>query len=106
MKDVHPDVLDYIMSVLRDLYFGEVVLIAQNGVLIQVEYTEKLRVHPWQGISQPVKWSEDTERNLRRSIERELASLFYGRLSIIVKQGTVTHFDKLEKQRFMDGDGI
>ena len=39
-------------------------------------------------------------------LKRELASLYYGRLSIIVKQGTVTHFDRLEKQRFMDGDGI
>ena len=37
MKDVPVDVLNYIMSVLRGLYFGEVVLIAQNGVLIQVE---------------------------------------------------------------------
>jgi hypothetical protein len=43
---------------------------------------------------------------LRRTIARELASLYYGRLSIIVKQGSVTHFDRLEKQRFMDGDGI
>jgi hypothetical protein len=71
-----------------------------------VERTEKMRVHPWQGIPKPAEWSEDTERNLRRTIERELASLLYGRLSIIVKQGTVTHFDRLEKQRFMDGDGI
>ena len=106
MKDVPVGVLNYIMDVLRGLYFGEVVLIAQNGVLIQVERTEKMRVHPWQGIPKPAEWSDVTERNLRKTIERELASLYYGRLSIIVKQGNVTHFDSLEKQRFMDGDGI
>ena len=106
MKDVPVDVLNYIMDVLRGLYFGEVVLVAQNGILIQVERTEKMRVHPWQGIPKPADWSEVTEQNLRKTIERELASLFYGRLSIIVKQGIVTHFDRLEKQRFMDGDGI
>ena len=106
MKDVPVDVLNYIMDVLRGLYFGEVVLIAQNGVLIQVERTEKMRVHPWQGIPKLAEWSDVTERNLRRTIERELASLYYGRRTIIVKQGNVPHFDRLEKQRFMDGDGI
>ena len=39
MKDVPAEVLSYIMELLRELYFGEVVLIAQNGVLIQVERT-------------------------------------------------------------------
>ena len=106
MKDIPAEVLHYILEVLRGVYFGEVVLVAQNGVLIQVERTEKMRVHPWQGIPKPAEWSEVTEGNLRKTIERELASLYYGRLSIIVKQGTVTHFDRLEKQRFMDGDGI
>ena len=106
MKDIPAEVLNYIMDVLREVYFGEVVLVAQNGILIQVERTEKMRVHPWQGVIRPDKWSAETEKNLRRTIARELQSLYYGRLSIIVKQGTVTHFDRLEKQRFMDGDGI
>ena len=106
MRDIPAEVLSYIMELLRELYFGEVVLIAQNGVLIQVERTEKMRVHPWQGLSKPAPWTAEVEMNLRKTIQRELQSLYYGRLSIVVKQGNVTHFDRLEKQRFMDGDGI
>ena len=106
MKEIPAEVLSYIMELLRELYFGEVVLIAQNGVLIQVERTEKIRVHPWTGIAKPHPWTAETEKNLRKTIERELQSLYFGRLAIVVKQGSVTHFDRLEKQRFMDGDGI
>ncbi len=106
MRDIPAEVLSYIMELLRELYFGEVVLIAQNGILIQVERTEKMRVHPWQGLMKPNPWTAETEKNLRQTIQRELQSLYYGRLSIVVKQGNVTHFDRLEKQRFMDGDGI
>ena len=106
MKDISAEVLSYIISLLRELYFGEVVLIAQNGVLIQVEHTEKVRVHPWQGCPRPKPWTKDTEKNLRQAITQELQGLYYGGLSIVVKQGTVTHFDRLEKQQFMDGDGI
>lgn len=106
MRDIPAEVLSYIMELLRELYFGEVVLIAQNGVLIQVERTEKMRVHPWTGLTKPPPWTSETEKNLRATIKRELASLYYGRLAIVVKQGTITHFDRLEKQRFMDGDGI
>ena len=106
MKKFPKDVLDYIMDVLQSTFFGEVVLIAQNGILIQVEHTEKLRVHPWQGAAKPEKWLQDKIKSIRSSIEKELASLYYGRLTIVVKQGNVTHFDRLEKQRFMDGDGI
>ena len=106
MRDIPAEVLSYIMELLRELYFGEVVLIAQNGVLIQVERTEKMRVHPWQGPPKPNPWSAETEKNLQQTIRRELQSLYYGRLSIVVKQGNISHFDRLEKQRFMDGDGI
>ena len=106
MRDIPAEVLSYIMELLRELYFGEVVLIAQNGVLIQVERTEKMRVHPWQGVAKPHPWTAEMEKTLRQTIQRELQSLYYGRLSIVVKQGNVTHFDRLEKQRFMDGDGI
>ena len=94
MRDIPAEVLSYIMELLRELYFGEVVLIAQNGILI------------WQGLMKPNPWTAETEKNLRQTIQRELQSLYYGRLSIVVKQGNVTHFDRLEKQRFMDGDGI
>lgn len=106
MKEIPGEVLNYIMELLRGLYFGEVVLIAQNGILIQVERTEKLRVHPWQGVAKPSPWTAEKEKNLRQTIQRELQSLYFGRLAVVVKQGAVTHFDRLEKQRFMDGDGI
>ncbi|SHK38223.1 hypothetical protein SAMN05216582_10347 [Selenomonas ruminantium] len=106
MKDIPAEVLHYILEVLRGVYFGEVVLVAQNGVLIQVERTEKMRVHPWQGVPKPQVWSPIMEENIRKLIERELKSLYYGRITIVVKKGEITHFDRLEKQRFMDGDGI
>jgi len=94
------------MDVLNGICFGEVVLTVQDGMLIQVERVEKVRVHPWKGLARPPIWPDETVRKLRGAIKREVGSLYYGRLCIAVKQGMVTHFDRLEKQRFMDGDGI
>ncbi len=106
MKKVPVNILNYIMEELKAITFGELVLIVQDGVLIQVEDTKKMRVHPWKGVKKPAAWAAETEKNIRAAIERELASLFYGQLSIVVKEGTVSQLLRLEKQRFMDGDGI
>ena len=37
-------VMEYILTTLQRLNFGEVVLVAQNGVLMQLEWNEKLRI--------------------------------------------------------------
>ena len=37
-------VMEYILTTLQRLNFGEVVLVAQNGVLVQIEWNEKLRI--------------------------------------------------------------
>ena len=39
-KGIPAPVMDYIVSVLQETYFGEVVLVAQDGSLIQVEHTK------------------------------------------------------------------
>ncbi len=106
MKKQVPAVLDYIMEILEATISGEVVLIVQDGVLLQVESTRKTRVHPWQGVTQPDPWTTAVKKNLRQVILRELESLYFGQLRIVVKNGVATHFSRIEKQRFMDGDGI
>ncbi len=45
---VLPDyVMDYVLKSLQRITFGEVVLVAQDGVLVQLEWNEKRRLDHW-----------------------------------------------------------
>ena len=100
-------VMDYVVHALQGTYFGEVVLVAQDGSLIQVEHTKKLRVDAWkEAESCQIEWTAQREKTLRERIESEFSALSYGRLAITVQQGKIKQMNRLEMQRFIDGDGI
>ncbi len=106
-KGIPAPVMDYIVSVLQETYFGEVVLMAQDGSLIQVEHTKKLRVDAWkEAESSQIEWTAQREKKLRERIGSEFSALSYGRLAITVQQGKIKQMNRLEMQRFIDGDGI
>lgn len=99
--------LKLILSKIRSIRHGEIVLIAQDGVLIQLEVNEKINfgVKPANGTD---TWLDEQEEVLARHIQQEFAQLQYGRLSIIVKSNKVKQLERTEKQRFLglDGEGI
>jgi hypothetical protein len=44
-RRVGPNALDHIQEALRGLQFGEVTVTVQDGVAVQVERTERRRIH-------------------------------------------------------------
>ena len=99
--------MDYIVAVLKRMRFGEVTLVAQDGKLVQIEHTEKVRVRPWQGDDKfSMDWEDKREHNICENLEREFADLSFGRLSVVVQNGSIKQMSRLEMQRFMDGEGI
>ena len=84
--DIPKKAMTYILKGLRTIRYGEIVLVAQDGILMQVEWSEKRRLDCWQE-------SEDgensyTERALAdlaariRAAARVQAALGHGRKSI------------------------
>lgn len=93
---------------LQKICFGEVILTAQDGVLIQMEWSEKLRLDCWGEQREKAAWAPGTIRRVAEHIRQEFAHLQFGRLVIVVKQGNVLQMERTEKQRFtrMYGEGI
>ena len=48
------EVMDYLIEQMQKISFGEVVLVAQDGVLVQIESQEKLRLANWGQVYQDI----------------------------------------------------
>ena len=106
---VLPDyVMDYVLKSLQRITFGEVVLVAQDGVLVQLEWNEKRRLDHWDETLVQRPWTEKEQRCVARRVDLEFAHLQFGRLVIVIKSGRVIQIERTEKQRFsgLDGEGI
>jgi hypothetical protein len=102
------DVLGYILQILQHIAFGEAVLVAQDGVLVQIEWNEKLRLVDWGSRQDLPDWSQRQRQYLIQRIRQEFSHLRFGRLVIVVKAGRAVQIERTEKQRFtgLDGEGI
>ena len=83
----------YILQGLCTISYGEMVLVAQDGVLMQVDWSEKRRLDCW----------HDTEDAKPPYPERVLTEL-----SARIRKGRLMQIERTEKQRFtgLDGEGI
>ena len=87
---------------------GEVILVAQDGILVQIEWNEKIRLENFCSRQKVCLWDGRTCQYIVDHVRQEFAHLTYGRLVIVVKRGSVTQIERTEKQRFtgLDGEGI
>ena len=106
--EVPGEVMAEILKILQLISFGEVVLVAQDGILVQVEWKEKLRIESFGCQWDEQVWSEKQRQHVAEHIRQEFCRLQYGRLVIVVKRGSVVQMERTEKQRFtgLDGEGI
>ena len=106
--EIPHEVMAYLLLQMQRISFGEVVLVAQDGVLVQIECQEKLRLANWGQHSDHVQWSARQKNNIAKHLKQEFARLSYGKLVIVIKNGNVIQMERTEKQRFtgMDGEGI
>lgn len=89
---------------IQNISFGEIVLIVQDGHIVQIERTEKIIISSRKNV-QREKNAEEINL-LRRKILGELAYLQYGQLVIKIKDGKAVQIEKTEKRRFPELEGI
>ena len=100
------EVFDFALEEMQKILSGEVIFVAQDGRLMQVEVTQRRRLADW---SEKISaWSEDMRINLREKITQELSTLLYGRLVIKIQKGRVSQMERTVQSRFtgLDGEGI
>lgn len=106
--EIPEDIMEEILQGIGRMANGETVLVAQDGILAQVEFAEKRRVEHWDDALPQDEFHTAAWQRLAGRIAHEFAKLQFGRLTVVVKQGHVVQLERTEKQRFtgLDGEGI
>ena len=106
-QGVIPDeVMEFALAEIQKILSGEVIFVAQDARLMQVEITQRRRLIDWSEKISP--WSEEVKINLANQIVREFSTLSYGRLVIKIQKGRVSQMERTIQSRFtgLDGEGI
>ena len=100
------EVLDFALDEMQKILSGEVIFVAQDGRLMQVEVTQRRRLADWS--EKLSAWSDELQLTLRKQIAQEFSTLLYGRLVIKIQKGRVTQIERTVQSRFtgLDGEGI
>lgn len=100
------EVLDFALDEMQKILSGEVIFVAQDGRLMQVEVTQRRRLADWS--EKLSAWSDELQLTLRKQIAQEFSTLLYGRLVIKIQKGRVTQMERTVQSRFtgLDGEGI
>ena len=106
--EIPTGIMTYILRSLQDSCFGQVVLVAQDGRLVQVERSERLRIADCRVCREREAMPPEEVRCIAKKIQQSFQNLAYGQLVIVVKSGAVTQIERTEKSRFtgLDGEGI
>lgn len=67
-----------VFEALQTILSGEVLFVAQDGRLMQVDITQRRRLADWSEEVAP--WSEELQLTLRKQIAAEFSTLSFGRL--------------------------
>lgn len=96
-----------IMEEVFSTFHGTVTLIVQDGRLIQIDKTEKIRLtpEPQEKAKGRLTLNENPHTNLRLKLGMMLNVLRYGQIIIVVRDNVVTQIERLEKYRVSDWEG-
>jgi hypothetical protein len=105
-NSIPDEVLDFTLAEMQKIFSGEIIFVAQDGYLMQVEINSKRRISDWE--EKVPEWSEDLISNVKKQIFLEFSKLMYGRLVIKIQRCRVTQIERTVQQRFtgLDGEGI
>ncbi|MDR3592035.1 MAG: YezD family protein [Negativicutes bacterium] len=109
--DVPEQVWEIIEAEVGKIRHGMVTLIAQDGRLIQIDKTEKIRLIPAETVPRQGGGKAEVEprlnsRQFRQSIGEVLQGLRFGQVVIVIKDNKVVQIEKAEKRRFSDLAGL
>lgn len=89
---------------IREINFGEIILIVQDGHIVQIERTERIMISSRTKVQRDKK-PEEVNR-LRNEILSGLTDLQYGQVVVKIKDGKAVQIEKTEKRRFPELEGI
>ncbi|MBQ9487197.1 MAG: DUF2292 domain-containing protein [Selenomonadaceae bacterium] len=100
------EVLNFVLNELCKIPNGEIIFIAQDACLIQVEIHHKRRLAEWR--DENFQRDEKTFAALENKIRQEFSKLDFGQLSIKIQKGRVVQIERIVRHRFtgLDGEGI
>ena len=104
--EIPDEVMEFTLAEMQKILSGEIIFVAQDGRLMQVEVTQRRRLADW---SEKIStWSDELQQTLRQQIAQEFSTLAYGRLVIKIQKGHVTQMERTVQSRFtgLDGEGI
>jgi hypothetical protein len=95
-------VWEKIGSAIRNINYGSITIIVQDGRVIQIEINEKIRLETLFTKSEAPQVMD----NIKAEIKKTLDDLQYGQLVILIKGGKMTQIDRTEKKRLSQVEGI
>lgn len=100
------EVLDFALDEMQKILSGEIIFVAQDARLMQVEIIQRRRLADWSEKISP--WSDELQLTLRKQIVQEFSTLAYGRLVIKIQKGRLSQMERTVQSRFtgLDGEGI
>lgn len=104
--EIPAEALEFALEQMQSILSGEIIFVAQDARLMQVEVTQRRRIADW---SEKIPaWSEETCANLKNKIAQEFSTLAYGRLLVKIQKGRVVQIERTVQHRFtgLDGEGI
>lgn len=109
-NDLPPLVWEKIYTSIRNITYGSITIIVQDGRVIQIEINEKIRFPFTDGNGNSngasPKSGQKTATHIETEIKQSLVGLQYGQLIILIKDGKVTQIDRTEKKRLPHLEGI
>ena len=116
---VSREALAIIVDFIQSISYGTVTLIVQDGRLLQIERTDKIRLDclkkfdqsagcPADKRAQPARSAlgERQIERLRGRLTKELQDLAFGQVILIVKDKVLVQIERTEKQRLTGLEGI
>lgn len=92
---------------IQNINFGEIVLVVQDGHIVQIERTERILISNKKNAQATERGGKAEEANrLREKILEELSHLKYGQLVVKIKDGKAIQIEKTEKRRFPEVEGV
>ena len=102
-----PDyVMDFVLDELKKIRSGEIIFVAQDGYLMNIEINNRRRIADWSNNLPNI--SEEVCENLKNQIRKEFKMLTYGRLTIKIQKNKIVQIERTIQSRFtgLDGEGI
>lgn len=100
-------VLAVIDQSIQNINFGEIVVVVQDGHVVQIERTERILISNKKNAQASEGKKSMAETNLLRGkILGELSHLKYGQLVVKIKDGKAIQIEKTEKRRFPEVEGV